>query len=139
MRGAGSLSWTSDRGVASMTDKPLILEHEGKPAYVVVRYEVWQDLLEQAEDGEAARAYDRAKAQPDQETVPIAVADALLAQQKPMRVWREYRRMTQDQLAQAAGIRRAYIAQLESGKRRGSTKVLADIARALGLGIDDLL
>jgi hypothetical protein len=38
-----------------MTDKPLILEHEGKPAYVVVRYEVWQELLEQAEDADAAR------------------------------------------------------------------------------------
>ena len=81
-----------------MIDKPLILEHEGKPAYVVVRYEVWQDLLEQAEDAEAARAYDRAKAQRDQETVPIAVADAVLAGEHPMRVWREYRRMTQDPL-----------------------------------------
>jgi DNA-binding XRE family transcriptional regulator len=122
-----------------MTDKPLILEHEGKPAYVVVRYEVWQDLLEQAEDAEAARAYDRAKAQRDQETVPIAVADAMLAGEHPMRVWREYRRMTQDQLAQAAGVRRAYIAQLESGRRRGSTKVVADIARALGVDIEDLI
>jgi DNA-binding XRE family transcriptional regulator len=122
-----------------MTSKPLILEHEGKPAYVVVRYEVWQDLLEQAEDADAARVYDRAKAQSDQETVPIAVADALLAGEHPIRVWRAYRRMTQDQLAQAAGVRRAYITQLESGKRRGSTKVLADIAHALGVDIADLI
>jgi DNA-binding XRE family transcriptional regulator len=122
-----------------MTDKPLILEHEGKPAYVVVRYEVWQDLLEQAEDAGAVRAYDRAKAQADQEIVPIALADALLAGRHPMRVWREYRRMTQAELAQAAGVRRAYIAQLESGKRRGSTKVIADIAQALGVDIGDLI
>jgi len=52
--------------------------------------------------------------------VPIAVADALLAGEHPMRVWREYRRMTQDQLAQAAGVRRAHIAQL------GDTPTLAD-------------
>lgn len=122
-----------------MTDRPLILEHDGKPAYVVVRYEVWQNLLEQAEDADAARAYDRAKAQPDRETVPIAVADALLAGENPMRVWRDYRRMTQDQLAAAAGVRRAYIAQLESGRRRGSAQVLARIARALTLDIDDLI
>jgi DNA-binding XRE family transcriptional regulator len=122
-----------------MTDKPLILEHEGKPAYVVVRYEAWQELLEQAEDADAVRAYDRAKAQRDQEAVPIAVADALLAGHNPMRVWREYRRMTQDQLAQAAGVRRAYVAQLEGGRRRGSTPVLARIARALGVDIDDLI
>ncbi|MGH6898359.1 MAG: helix-turn-helix transcriptional regulator [Geminicoccaceae bacterium] len=122
-----------------MTDKPLILEHDGKPAYVVVRYELWRDLLEQAEDADAVRAYDRAKAEHDQKTVPIAVADALLAGEHPIRVWREYRRMTQDQLAQAAGVRRAYIAQLESGKRRGSTKVRADIAQALGVDIEDLI
>jgi transcriptional regulator with XRE-family HTH domain len=47
--------------------------------------------------------------------------------------------MTQEQLAQAAGVRRAYITQLESRTRRGSTKVLAGIARALGVNIDDLL
>lgn len=122
-----------------MTDRPLILEHDGKPAYVVVRYEVWQGLLEQAEDADAARAYDRAKAQADQETVPIAVADALIAGENPIRVWRNYRRMTQDHLATAAGVQRAYIAQLECGRRRGSTQVLARIARALKVDIDDLI
>ena len=75
----------------------------------------------------------------DQETVPIAVADALLAGRHPMRVWRGIPAHDQEQLAQAAGVRRAYIAQLESGKRRGSTKVLADIAQALGVDIDDLI
>jgi DNA-binding XRE family transcriptional regulator len=117
----------------------LILEHEGKPAHVVAHYEIWRDLLDQAEEAEAVRAYDRAKVQPDQEAVPIAVADALLAGQKPMRVWRDYRGMTQDQLAQAAGVRRAYITQLDSGRRRGSAAVLARIARALGVHIDDLI
>jgi DNA-binding XRE family transcriptional regulator len=85
------------------------------------------------------RAYDRAKAQRNQETVPITAADAWLAGEPPMRAWREYRRMTQDQLAHAAGVCRAYIAQLESGRRRGSTKVLVGIARALGVDIEDLL
>jgi len=94
-------------------------------------------LLEQAEDADAARACDRAKAQPDQEPVPIAVADALLGGENPIRVWRDHRRMTQEQLAAAAGVRRAYVAQLESGRRRGSAMVLARIARALKVDIDD--
>jgi DNA-binding XRE family transcriptional regulator len=129
----------ADRPLIFMADRPLILEHKGKPAFVVVRYEIWQDLLEQAEDAEAARAYDRAKAQRDQETVPIVVADALLAGEHPIRVWREHRSMTQERLAQAAGVRRAYITQLESGRRRGSAKVLAAIARALEVDIEDLI
>jgi DNA-binding XRE family transcriptional regulator len=85
------------------------------------------------------RAYDRAKAHVDQEAVPIAVADALLAGQSPIRVWREYRGLTQEQLAMAAGIRRAYVAQLEAGRCRGSTAVLARIAGALGVEIEDLI
>jgi len=121
-----------------MTDEPLILEHGGKPAYVVVRYDLWRDLLAQVEEVDAVRAYDRAKAHPDQETVPIAVADALLAGQSPIRVWREYRGLTQEQLAHAASIRRPYVAQLEAGRRRGSMAVLGRIANALAVEIEDL-
>jgi DNA-binding XRE family transcriptional regulator len=122
-----------------MTDEPVILEHDGKPAYVVVRCDRWRDLLAQVEEVDEVRAYDRAKAHADQEAVPIAVADALLAGQSPIRVWRDYRGLTPEQLANAAGIRRAYAAQLEAGRRRGSTAVLARIAGALGVEIEDLI
>jgi DNA-binding XRE family transcriptional regulator len=122
-----------------MTDEPVILEHEGKPAYVVIPYDRWRGLLAQVEEVDDVRAYDRAKARRDAETVPIAIADALLAGQNPIRVWREYRGLTQEQLANAAGIRRAYAAQLEAGRRRGSTAVLARIAGALGVEIEDLI
>jgi DNA-binding XRE family transcriptional regulator len=122
-----------------MIDEPVILEHEGKPAYVVVSYDRWRDLLAQVEEMDEVRAYDRAKAGRDAETVPIALADALLAGQSPIRVWREHRGLTQEQLAKAAGIRRAYAAQLEAGRRRGSTAVLARIAGALGVEIEDLI
>jgi len=122
-----------------MTDEPLILEHDGKPAYVVVRYDRWRDLLAQVGEMDEVRAYDRAKAHADQEAVPIAIADALLAGQSPIRVWREYRGLTQEQLAKIAGIRRAYVTQLEAGRRRGSTAVLARVAGALGVDIEDLI
>jgi DNA-binding XRE family transcriptional regulator len=121
-----------------MTEKPLILEHEGKPAYVVVRYDFWRALLEQVDEAEAVRAYDRAKADPDQETVPIAVADALLAGQNPVRVWREFRVLTPEQLAESAGLRSAEVAQIEAGRRRGSREALGRIARALAVEIEDL-
>jgi DNA-binding XRE family transcriptional regulator len=122
-----------------MTDEPVILEHDGKPAYVVIPYDQWRDLLAQVEEMEEVRAYDQAKARGDQEAVPIAVADALLAGQGAIRVWREYRGLTQQQLANAAAIRRAYVAQLEAGRRRGSPPVLGRIADALGIEIDDLI
>lgn len=122
-----------------MSEGPLVLESEGKPAFVVVRYDVWRDLLERVDTAEAVGAFDRAKSRPDQETVPIAVADSLLEGRNPIRVWREHRGLTQEQLAYAAGVRRAYVAQLETGKRRGSTTVLVRIAGALRVDLDDLL
>ena len=91
------------------------------------------------EEMDEVRAYDRAKVRDDKETVPIAIADALLAGHSPIRVWREYRGLTQQQLANAAAIRRAYVAQLEAGRRRGSLLVLGRIADALGVEIDDLI
>lgn len=71
--------------------------------------------------------------------MPIELTDALLAGQNPIRTWREYRGLTQEQLAAAARVRRAYIAQIESGRRRGSTGLLARIAGALGVDFGDLL
>jgi transcriptional regulator with XRE-family HTH domain len=67
------------------------------------------------------------------------VVYAILDGGNPVKVWREYREMTQQQLAAAAGISASYLSQIESGKRRGSAEVLAAIARALRLTVDDLL
>jgi len=54
-------------------------------------------------------------------------------------VWREHRGLTQQPLAKAIGISVPYLSQIESGKRRGSAKVLAAIAKELGLSLDDIV
>lgn len=48
-----------------------------------------------------------------------------------LRAWREYRRMTQDQLADAVGTTAAVISLLESGDRALSAKWLRRLAPAL--------
>ena len=63
-----------------------------------------------------------------EELIPGKVVFALLDGRNSIRVWREYRGLTQLQLAQAAGISVPYLSQLESGKRKGSMKVLTAIA-----------
>jgi transcriptional regulator with XRE-family HTH domain len=57
----------------------------------------------------------------------------------PIRVWRQHRGLTQQQLAKAAGISVPYLSQIESGKRQGSAEVLAAIAKELGLSLDDIV
>ena len=87
------------------------------------------------------QAYDEAqRAIADgEELVPSSVTYAILDGENPIRVWREHRGLTQQQLADLAGISKPYLSQLESGRRSGSIDVLSALARALGLSIDDLI
>lgn len=54
-----------------------------------------------------------------EELIPAEVTYAILDGANPVRVWREQRGLTQQQLADAAGISTPYLSQIESGKRTG--------------------
>jgi len=90
---------------------------------------------------EDIRAYDESKAKIDagEELIPSKVAYALLDGKNPIRVWRDYRGLTQQQLAEKAGISKPYLSQLESGKRNGTTDILKAIAHALAVGLEELV
>ena len=119
-----------------------VIERNGKPEWAVVPYETYLQLVEQAEMLQDIRDYDSAKValeRGEDELIPSEVVFALLDGQNSIRVWREYRGLTPLQLAQAAGISAPYLSQLESGKRKGSTKILTAIAKALKLSLDDIV
>ena len=75
----------------------------------------------------------------EEESFPIDVADRLLAGENPIGVYRSYRNMTQQELAAESGINTAYLSQIETGRRTGSTRTVAAIARALNVAVDDLI
>ena len=81
--------------------------------------------------------YDRARSE-GAESVPIEVADRLLAGESPIRGYRRYRGMTQRELAAAAGINPVYLSQIERGRRTGSMNTLGTLARLLDVAVDDL-
>ena len=87
------------------------------------------------------RAYDEAKLSVahGEELIPSEVTYAILDGENPIRIWREYRGMTQQQVAEKAGISKPYLSQLESGQRRGTTEVLSAVASALGVSLKDLV
>jgi DNA-binding XRE family transcriptional regulator len=118
-----------------------VIEKDGRPEWAVIPYEEYERLLEEAEMLHDVRAYDEAKKAiaEGEELVPGEVTYAILDGGNPVRVWREYRGLTQQQLAEAAGISVPYLSQLESGKRRGSAEVLAAIAKELELSLDDIV
>jgi transcriptional regulator with XRE-family HTH domain len=61
-----------------------------------------------------------------------------VAGKNPIRVFRNHRGMTQIELAAAININPVYLSQIETGRRNGSTKTLASIAKALNVSLDDL-
>ncbi|MGH8589423.1 MAG: helix-turn-helix domain-containing protein, partial [Gammaproteobacteria bacterium] len=91
------------------------------------------------EDARAIDEFERKLAVGEEELLPADIVDRLVEGENPMLVWREYRGLTQGQLAGATGVRQSYIAMLERGERQGSVTKLRAIARVLKVGVDDLL
>jgi DNA-binding XRE family transcriptional regulator len=116
--------------------KTEIIQRKGKP-FAVVPWSDYQRLLQNTEMLEDVRVFDAAKAR-SEEAFPPAVATRLVKGENPIRVFRDYRQMTQQQLAKKAHIARAYLAELETGRKQGSVAVLKNIADVLKLDLDDI-
>ncbi len=118
--------------------KVQVIEKNGERLFAVIPWEDYERLRDAAEMDEDVRLYDEALAR-DEERFPLEMVDRLLADENPIRVFREYRDMTQRELAQKVGVNPAYLSQIETGRRGGSSKVLRAIANALGVDLDDIV
>jgi len=99
-------------------------------------------MIEDIELSEDIRDYDLAMQRiesGEEELIPGEVVYAILDGENPIRIWREYRQMTQRQLASSVGISVPYLSQLESGKRSGTTRVLNLIAASLRVSFDEII
>lgn len=118
-----------------------VIKQGGKPEWAVVPYQKYLELLEKAEMLQDVQDYDSAKMaleEGKEELLPESFVNELLEGANPVRLWREYRGLTQKKLANAAGISVPYLSQLETGKRKGSLEVYSAIATALGVTLDDI-
>lgn len=109
---------------------------------VTITREEYDRLREAAEDLADLQAYDRAKAALDtgeEELIPAASVERILDGENPVRVFRDLRGLTQKDLAEASGVNRVYIAEIETGKKRGSANALKALAEALRVSVDDLI
>ena len=125
-----------------MKENIQLIERDGKPEWAVLPYEEYLVLLEQAEMLEDIRDYDAAKAaleKGEDELIPAEIVYAILDGESPIKVWREYRGLTQQQLADKVGISKPYLSQIETGKRTGTTDILSVIAKALDVSLDEVI
>jgi DNA-binding XRE family transcriptional regulator len=115
----------------------VIRNAKNEPAFAVVP---WNDyvrlaggepedlaLLAMAED---ARKDDR---------FPAEVAKRLIHGENVLKVLREWRGMTQEELGRGAGLAKQYISQIETGRRNIGTKTAPTLARALHVRAESLL
>ncbi len=119
-----------------------ILERDGRPAFVVMPFEEYQELLQALEDAHDAaliEEFHRRLVSGEEETFPIELVDRILSGENPIRVFRAYRALTLKQLADACGVTTSHISQVERNKRSMSTEVLKKMAKALGVEADVLL
>ncbi|MCA9987108.1 MAG: helix-turn-helix transcriptional regulator [Anaerolineales bacterium] len=119
-----------------------IIEKDGRPEWAVLPYDEYERLLAAMEMLQDIQAYDEARqalAAGEEELIPAEIADRLIDGANPIRVWRDYRGLTQAELAERAQISAAYLSQLEAGKRAGTTEVLGRVASGLQVTVDDLI
>ena len=113
-----------------------IIELNGVPAFALVPVAEWNALLARLED-----LQDIAEARSAQgaETFPAEFADRLLQGESPLKVWRTYRGLTLQDLAEKCGVTRQMLSMIEHGKAKPSSDLLSRLAIALVCDVDDLL
>jgi len=112
-----------------------IIQQDGQPAFAVIPYAEWEAIMDRLEDIE-----DRADAAAvrDEETFPIEFVERCLSDDPPLRIWREYRGLTLQALADQCGVTRQMLSMLEHGKTRPSAALLGRLAVALRCDMEDL-
>ncbi|AOG06886.1 helix-turn-helix domain-containing protein [Bosea sp. RAC05] len=110
--------------------------------FVALSREAYDRLVEAAEDAADSAAiarFEQRLAASEEEFIPSAMVDRILAGENLVRVWREHRGLTVSALAEMAGIAQPYLSQIETGKREGTLQTMKKIAGALRVKLDDLV
>jgi DNA-binding XRE family transcriptional regulator len=106
----------------------------------VLPVEEYEHLLEIAEDKAdslAAEAAERRRAE-GEEYLPAEIVDRILAGESALKVWRKYRGLTQQELADRANTTNATISRMEDGRQLGNLEAWRSIARALKVSVEDI-
>ena len=90
-------------------------------------------------DIKAALAVEARIASGEEVLIPASMVDRFIDGEAPLRIWREYRNLTQADLARASGVNRVQIVEIEAGRSTGSVHTLRKLADALGIAVDDII
>lgn len=100
------------------------IETEGGRLAVLSEADYLQ-LVEAAENAEAGAVIDSFHEKlvaGEEELIPSETTKRFLSGENPIRVWREFRRLSVAALAEAAGLSQPYISQIETASVSGRSK-----------------
>ena len=109
--------------------------------FAVLPMDRLKKLMDDAEMLAEVRAYDAAKARLERgedELIPLEITERRLAGESTVKIWREHRGLTQEELAKASKVSRPMIAAIEARNKRGGIATLKKLAAALGADLDHL-
>lgn len=109
--------------------------------FAVIPVQDLQKLIEDAEMLADVKAYDAAKMRledGEDELIPLEITERRLSGEPALRIWREHRKLTQEQLAKKAKLSRALIAAIETKRRSGSVNTWKKLGAALDVSWDQL-
>jgi DNA-binding XRE family transcriptional regulator len=98
-------------------------------------------VMDDAEMLADVRAYDAAKGRIERgedELIPFTLTERRLAGESPVRIWRDHRGLTQEELARLSKVSRGMIAAIEAGHKTGGITTLKKLAAALKVDLDNL-
>lgn len=117
-----------------------IKDDKGKKSHVIIAFDEFENFIDSLKSDE--ELYDESL-KDDSEAIPLDVVEKLLEVEKSgekLRIWREYRALTQATLATKAGLKTGqYIYELEASRRKGPIDTWRALAKALNIEIDELL
>ena len=114
---------------------------------VTLRKRDWKEVIARMEDIEDREAMAAVLAHEDKVGKEIARRDYLtsdemrriLADESPVKVWREKRGLSQRELAEKAEVSASYLAEIETGKKPGSAEALRKLSRVLTIPMENLV
>ncbi|SLM31404.1 Helix-turn-helix domain protein [Desulfamplus magnetovallimortis] len=108
--------------------KPQIIEQNGEPAFAVIPWNEYRHLIEN-------------QVQQDESDIwfPHEVVGANIRGDSLIKAWREYRNMTQEELAAKAGIKQPALARLEKPDANPRTATLKKLADAMDISVEQLI
>ena len=107
---------------------PQIISHNGKPAFAVIPWNEYQELIHNQMESDESDVW-----------FPNEVVKANVRGDSLIKAWREYLKLTQAELAAKAGMKQSAMARLESNSVNPRKATLAKLAEAMGINIEQLI